>query len=198
MSFFENNFSDLIPLIDNLELDFFNNPIGKLIGVKSPKWYFQNKALIVGDAAHATVPFYGQGMNAAFEDCFVLSNIIKNSSSWEDVFQQYVIERKEDADTVLKLSMENYKVMRSDVLDKDFSRKQELSFLLNNKYPNQFIPLYTMVSFTTIPYSIALKRSGIQNMILDDLLNDKLLDLNEYNKEKSDQLINMHLPTLDY
>ena len=137
-------------------------------------------------------------MNAAFEDCFVLSNIIKNSSSWEDVFQKYVIERKEDADTVLTLSMENYKVMRSDVLDKDFSRKQELSFLLNNKYPNQFIPLYTMVSFTTIPYSIALKRSGIQNMILDDLLNDKLLDLNEYNKEKSDQLINMHLPTLDY
>ena len=94
--------------------------------------------------------------------------------------------------------MENYKVMRNDVLDNDFSRKQELSFLLNNKYPNQFIPLYTMVSFTTIPYSIALKRSGIQNMILDDLLNDKLLDLNEYNKEKSDQLINMHLPTLDY
>ena len=198
MSFFEKNFSDLIPLIDNLELDFFNNPIGKLIGVKSPKWYFLNKALIVGDAAHATVPFYGQGMNAAFEDCFVLSNIIKNSSSWEDVFEQYVIERKEDADTVLKLSMENYKVMRNDVLDNDFSRKQELSFLLNNKYPNQFIPLYTMVSFTTIPYSIALKRSGIQNMILDDLLNDKLLDLNEYNKEKSDQLINMHLPTLDY
>ena len=198
MSFFEKNFSDLIPLIHNLELDFFNNPIGKLIGVKSPKWYFQNKALIVGDAAHATVPFYGQGMNAAFEDCFVLSNIIKNSSSWEEVFEQYVIKRKEDADTVLKLSMENYKVMRNDVLDNDFSRKQELSFLLNNKYPNQFIPLYTMVSFTTIPYSIALKRSGIQNMILDDLLNDKLLDLNEYNKEKSDQLINMHLPTLDY
>jgi len=198
ISFFEKNFADLIPLIDNLELDFFNNPIGKLIGVKSPKWYFQNKALIVGDAAHATVPFYGQGMNAAFEDCFVLSNIIKNSSSWEDVFEQYVIKRKEDADTVLKLSMENYKVMRSDVLDRDFLRKQELSFLLNNKYPNQFIPLYTMVSFTTIPYSIALKRSGIQNMILDDLLNDKLLDLNEYNKEKSNQLINRHLPEINY
>ena len=75
-NFFEENFNDLIPLIDDLDNFFFNNPTSKLVGLKVPKWYFEDKALIIGDAAHATVPFYGQGMNAAFEDCYILSNII--------------------------------------------------------------------------------------------------------------------------
>ena len=199
ISFFETNFSDLLPLIHNLESDYFTHPIGKLIGVKTPDWYFANKALIIGDAAHATVPFYGQGMNAAFEDCYVLSNIINSNlnSSWEDIFKYYVKSRKNDADTVLKLSMENYEVMRNDVLDNQFLRKQQLAFLLNEQFPNQFIPIYTMVSFTTIPYATALKRSKIQDMILDDLLSEDLIDLSQYNKEKSDKLINMHLPIIN-
>ena len=192
--FFENNFSDLIPMINNLDKIFFYNPTGKLIGLKVPKWYYEDKALIVGDAAHATVPFYGQGMNAAFEDCCILSQIINQNkdSDWKEIFDSFYKSRKEDADAILDLSLINYKVMRNDVLDKSFTDKQKLSFLLNEQFPNQFIPVYTMVSFTRIPYNIALKRSKIQDDILSILVKD-LDDINNYDKKMSEILINKKL-----
>ena len=200
MEFFEENFNDLIPLIKNLPKIYFENPVGKLIGVNTPFWHYRDKALILGDAAHATVPFYGQGMNSAFEDCHVFSKIIDDNqgSSWENIFNQYSINRKEDADTVLKLSMQNYKVMRNDVLDSKYLDRQKLSFLLNDEYPDQFIPIYTMVSFTSIPYAKALKRSEIQDHIINELLlDDNLNDVNDYNKDVAHKLINERLSVIE-
>ncbi len=192
--FFKNNFRDLINKIDDLSETYFMNPIGKLIGLETPNWYYKNKALIIGDAAHATVPFYGQGMNAAFEDCYVLSNLIaKNKgSNWESLFFKYQNNRKKDADTILQLSLDNYRVMRNDVLDDNFLMKQELSFSLNQKFPNQFIPIYTMVSFTNIPYSEAFNRYKIQEKILNKLLIDK------YDEIKLEELINKNLDEIIY
>ena len=196
--FFEENFSDLIPLIDNLDKVFFDNPTGKLVGLKVPTWSIEDKALIIGDAAHATVPFYGQGMNSAFEDCCILSDIInnENNSNWNQVFEKFNLKRKEDADAILALSLLNYKVMRNDVLDEKFINKQKLSFLLNKHFPNQFIPVYTMVSFTRIPYNIVLKRSKIQDDILSILIKD-LDDINNYDKKMSKDLINEKLSIIN-
>ena len=100
--------------------------------------------------------------------------------------------RKKDADSILDLSLDNYKVMRNDVLDDSHIKKQKLSFLLNNDFPEYFIPLYTMVSFTTIPYSIALKRGNIQDRILSELINN-LDEVENYDKEKAEKLITKHL-----
>ena len=197
--FFEKNFNDALELIPNLEYDYFNNPTGKLIGLKAPNWNYKKKALIIGDAAHATVPFYGQGMNASFEDCYFLGTLIEgNKNNWNDVFEEFQSIRKKDADAILDLSLDNYKIMRNDVLDDLHIKKQKLSFLLNNDFPDYFIPLYTMVSFTTIPYSIALKRGKIEEIILDNLIDDNLTELENYDKEKAEKLIRKYLSKIKY
>ena len=192
--FFDENFNDALGLISNLEYDFFNNPIGQLIGLRAPSWNYKDRALIIGDAAHATVPFYGQGMNASFEDCHLFGQLInqRKDFDWNEIFHEFYQIRKKDADSILDLSLDNYKVMRNDVLDDTHIKKQRLSFLLNNDFPEYFIPLYTMVSFTTIPYSIALERGNIQEKILDDLIND-LDEIENYDKEKAEKLITKHL-----
>tara|TARA_B100000700_G_scaffold330568_1_gene457503 strand:- start:3015 stop:4367 length:1353 start_codon:yes stop_codon:yes gene_type:complete len=193
--FFEKYFNDAIALISNLEHDFFNNPTGQLIGLRVPKWKYKNKGLVIGDAAHATVPFYGQGMNASFEDCHILGQLLSNKDeyNWEEIFSEFSLNRKKDADSILDLSLDNYKVMRSDVLDKKHIQKQKLSFVLNNDFPNHFIPLYTMVSFTSIPYSTALERGKIQEMILNTLIDMNPDELIDYNKPKAKELIFKHL-----
>ena len=197
--FFEKNFNDVLDIIPNLQDDYLNNPTGKLIGLKVPTWNYLDKALIIGDAAHATVPFYGQGMNASFEDCYVLAKLIKNNkSNWNDIFGEFQLKRKSDADAILDLSLDNYKVMRNDVLDETHIKKQKLSFLLNNDFPNHFIPLYTMVSFTTIPYSIAYKRGKIQDHILSKLLTPDLIHIEQYDKQYAEKLILKYLTKIKY
>ena len=193
-AFFDEHFSDALDLISNIEHDFFNNPTGQLIGLRVPRWNYKKKALIIGDAAHATVPFYGQGMNASFEDCHIFGQLInqRKDFDWHEIFQEFYEIRKKDADSILDLSLENYKVMRNDVLDDNHIKKQKLSFLLNNDFPEYFIPLYTMVSFTTVPYSIALKRGNIQDKILSELINN-LDEVENYDKEKAEKLITKHL-----
>ena len=173
MSFFEENFNDTLDLFFDIENDFFNNPTGNLIGLRVPSWYYENKGLVIGDAAHATVPFYGQGMNASFEDSQILGTIIDGFNAvfdWGEIFQNFFKIRKNDADSILDLSLDNYKVMRNDVLDSKHVSKQKLAFSLYDKFPDRFIPLYTMISFTNIPYSIALERGKIQSLILDEIL----------------------------
>ena len=196
--FFEINFNDSIELISNLEYDFFNNPTGKLIGVRAQTWNYKDKALIIGDAAHATVPFYGQGMNASFEDCHILGKLLDEQSeyNWSELFSEFVASRKKDADAVLDLSLDNYRVMRNDVLDKTHIKKQELAFILNRDFPDCFIPLYTMVSFTDIPYATALERGKMQDMILNELIDINLVDVENYNKEIAKQLITKYLPKI--
>ncbi len=197
--FFEENFNDVLDIIPDLQDDYLNNPTGKLIGLKVPTWSYLNKALIIGDAAHATVPFYGQGMNASFEDCYVLAELIKdNKSNWNEIFEEFQLRRKNDADAILDLSLDNYKVMRNDVLDETHIKKQKLSFLLNNDFPDYFIPLYTMVSFTTIPYSIAYKRGKIQDNILNKLLKPDLNHLEKYDKQTAEKLIFKYLSKIKY
>jgi len=197
--FFEKYFPDSLSLISNIENDFFKNPTGKLMGLRCPSWNYEDKMLSIGDAAHATVPFYGQGMNASFEDCFILSQIITKNPNlgWKEIFEQFCLARKKDGDAILDLSLDNYRVMRSDVLDEIYIKKQNLSFMLNKDFPNYFIPLYTMVSFTMIPYSIAEQRGKIQDEILQKMI-DSGVTPNNYSKEKASDLISKYLSKIEY
>ncbi|MAX10052.1 MAG: kynurenine 3-monooxygenase [Candidatus Marinimicrobia bacterium] len=171
--FFNKNFTDVINLIPNLDEYFINNPIGNLVSIDVKNWFYKNKACLIGDSAHAVVPFYGQGMNASFEDCAKICDIIDENKSWESIFSIFNNERKKDADALSELALKNYDVMKEHVLDEEYLKKYNLSLELYNTFPEYFIPEYVMVSFTNTPYSIVVKRSIIQDTILNKILSYK-------------------------
>ena len=168
--FFDKNFPDIIDLIPNLDKYFLNNPTGKLISVNADNWFYKDKACIIGDAAHAIVPFYGQGMNASFEDCVKICEIINEQANWESIFTTFNNKRKKDADAISELALRNYHIMKNDVLEDKYIKKHSLGFKLYNMFPDYFIPEYIMVSFTNIPYNTIKKRAYIQDVILDKVL----------------------------
>ena len=174
LDFFRINFNDLWPLLENFPQSYFNNPIGKLGTIYAKHWNYENICLI-GDAAHAIVPFFGQGMNASFEDCIILMDCIeKNKGNWIDIFNVYNKKRKQDTDAIAKMAIEKYIEMRDLVTQSEFIARKQVANSLYKKYPNNFIPRYNMVSFSSIPYSEVYKRGKIQNSILSELNFDNL------------------------
>ncbi len=171
-TFFEAEFPDAVPLMPTLLDDFFGNPTGQLATIRCYPWHYRDKACLLGDAAHAIVPFFGQGMNCGFEDCFALNACLSQFQSWERVFVEFDRTRKVDADAIAELSLNNYLEMRDHVADPKFTLKREIEFALERKFPDRFIPKYSMVSFHRIPYSVALRRGRVQERILDELTRD--------------------------
>lgn len=168
---FQRRFADAVKLLPNLEEEFFTNPTGRLGTIRCWPWHFQDRALILGDAAHAIVPFHGQGMNAAFEDCSALDAWLQtHGNDWRRVFEAFAGERKPNADAIADMALENYVEMRSTVRDPKFQLKKELSFRLEQRHPDRFIPRYSMVMFHLIPYAAAQRRGAIQEEILDELV----------------------------
>jgi len=167
MKFFEVNFPDSIPLIPNLVEDFFSNPTGNLGTIKCFPWNVGGKALLLGDSAHAIVPFYGQGMNASFEDCRIFSELVnKHETNWEKIFTEFGSSRKADTDAIADLAEENFYEMRDAVADPIFVKKRELEMKLEQTYPDYFSK-YSLVTFREdIPYSEAMKRGNAQNDLL--------------------------------
>ena len=195
--FFEHNFIDIIELIPNLDQHITNNPIGKLVTIDVDKWYYKDKGCLIGDAAHAIVPFYGQGMNASLEDCIKICDLIDTNKNWETIFSKFNQTRKLDSDAISNLALKNYITMRDTVLNQEHLLKNKISFKLMDIYPEYFIPEYTMVSFTNIPYSVVEKRSSIQDSILEHIIK------NNYNTDQLDnnlirELITAKLSKLDY
>ena len=167
---FQEYFYDVIHLLENFPESYLNNPIGKLATIYADQWQYDNKFCVIGDAAHAVVPFFGQGMNASFEDCHILMKCLDESpENWNDLFIRYNVERKPDADAIAKMAIENYVEMRKSVLEKEYVNKKKIANALFNQYPNRFIPRYNMVSFTSIPYSEVYRRGNIQKKILSRL-----------------------------
>tara|TARA_Y100000768_G_scaffold145899_1_gene108837 strand:- start:3173 stop:4504 length:1332 start_codon:yes stop_codon:yes gene_type:complete len=197
INFFEKNFIDIIDLIPNLYEYIYNNPLGRLITIDVDKWYYKDQACLIGDSAHAIVPFYGQGMNASLEDCVKLCELIDGDNNWESVFYKFNQTRKFDSDAISHLALKNYVTMRDSVLEKNHILKNELSLKLMDLYPNHFIPEYTMVSFTNIPYSIVEKRSQIQDTILDKIIN-KNYSIDQLKNEYVQKLIKSKLSKLNY
>jgi len=175
--FFDEEFPDAVPLMPNLLDDFKNNPTGSLVTIRCSPWYYQDKVALVGDAAHAVVPFYGQGMNAAFEDCVVLDECLAEfppttagpSGGGQDrqrAFAEYFQRRKINADALADLALENFTEMRDKTASKTFRAKKKLDHFLEATLPGIYLPLYTMVTFTRIPYSEAARRARLQDGIV--------------------------------
>ena len=165
--FFEDEFPDAVPLIPNLLEDFKNNPTGSLVTIRCAPWVYQDKVALVGDAAHAVVPFYGQGMNAAFEDCVVLDQCLAAfPRDRERAFAEYFQRRKVNADALADLALGNFIEMRDKTASKTFRAKKKLDHFLEAALPGIYLPLYTMVTFTRIPYARAAHRARLQDRIV--------------------------------
>src|SRR6266487_2323112 len=165
--FFDEEFPDAVPLMPMLLDDFRQNPTGSLVTIRCAPWYYHDKVALVGDAAHAVVPFYGQGMNAAFEDCVVLDDCLeKFPDKRERAFVEYFSRRKENADALADLAVENFIEMRDKTASRVFRAKKKLDHLLEGLLPSIYLPLYTMVTFTGIPYAKAARRARRQDRIV--------------------------------
>ncbi len=170
LEFFLEEFPDAVPLIPALASEFQSHPAGRLATVHAAPWHVGGQLLLLGDAAHAIVPFHGQGMNAAFEDCAALASMIDRSADWQSLFVQFERTRRPNTEAIALMALENYTEMRETVLDPGFVRRKSLSLELERRFPNRFIPRYAMVMFhPQIPYAEALRRGEVQSQILMDL-----------------------------
>src|SRR5256714_3515927 len=169
--FFEEEFPDAVPLMPNLLADFENNPTGSLVTIRCAPWFYQGSVCLVGDAAHAVVPFYGQGMNAAFEDCVVLDECLAEfPEDRHRAFAEYFQRRKANADALADLALGNFIEMRDKTPSKTFRAKKKLDHFLEASLPGMYLPLYTMVTFTRIPYAKAARRALLQDGIVYTVL----------------------------
>ncbi len=165
--FFDEEFPDAVPLMPNLLDDFKNNPTGSLVTIRCAPWFYKDKVALVGDAAHAVVPFYGQGMNAAFEDCVVLDECLAQfPQDRQRAFAGYFHRRKENADALADLALQNFIEMRDKTASRAFRAKKKLDHFLEAALPGIYVPLYTMVTFTRIPYATAARRARIQDALV--------------------------------
>ena len=162
--FFQKEFPDAVPHLLDLEHEFLNNPVGKLGTLKCYPWKVGNAAVLVGDAAHAVVPFYGQGMNASFEDCRILNECIdKYGTDWEKILKEYESLRKINGDAIGDLAVENFYEMRDHVANPVFQRKRKVELVLENTYPD-YHSKYSLVTFhPELPYSYALSQGNKQD-----------------------------------
>lgn len=182
-SFFEEEFPDALKLIPSIKDEFFNNPTGALGTVKCSPWMYENKTILMGDAAHAIVPFYGQGMNASFEDVTVFDEILchfENTQEifdWKKVFSKYQKERKKDTDAIADLAIDNYYEMRDHVANPIFKEKRKLEMTLEEKFPEEYFSKYSMVTFNeNIPYAEAMKKGRAQDKALLNMVADNDLE----------------------
>ncbi len=166
---FAAEFPDVLPLVPDLEAQFAENPTGRMSTVYAAPWHVGGQALLVGDAAHAIVPFHGQGMNCAFEDCRVLDDLLSPGREWAEVFQRFDELRREDTAAIARMAVENYTEMRDTVRDPLFALQKELSLELERRQPHRFIPRYSMVMFhDEIAYAEAERRGRLQSVLLEE------------------------------
>ncbi len=169
-AFFQKNFASAYPLMPTLLEDFFHNPTASLITTRIDPWIFGDKSLLIGDAAHAIVPFYGQGMNAGFEDVRVLSELLeKHNDDWATVMPEYSRKRKPNGDAVGSLALQNFVEMRDKVADPDFLQRKKREKELTLRYPALFKSVYEMVSFSHTPYDTALRCTEAQEKLWENI-----------------------------
>ena len=170
-AFFEKNLSDTIDVIPNLTEDFFANPTSTLVTMKCFPWTYEDKVALIGDASHAIVPFYGQGMNAGFEDISVLYELMNQyGDDWKTIFSEYEKSRKPNADAIAELSYRNFMEMSSKTADEKFLLQKKIEKHFAEKHPEKWLPLYDRVTFSHRPYSEALAIGDFQNAIMEEIL----------------------------
>lgn len=170
-AFFNKQFPDAVPLMPTLVEDFMNNPVSSLITTKIFPWRNADKSCLIGDAAHAIVPFYGQGMNAGFEDCSVLEELMESyGEDWESIFSKFEEKRKPNADAVADLALQNFIEMRDKVADPVFLERKKIEKELGRRYAGRFNSVYEMVSFSHRPYAYALHCTKAQDVLLGKII----------------------------
>jgi len=195
--FFRAAFPDAMALMPGVADNFFANPTGAMVTVKCSPWSAEGYALLLGDAAHAIVPFFGQGINCGFEDCSVfLSLLDRYGADWSRVFREFEEARRINTDAIADLAVENFVEMRDRVADPRFLLRKKVELALEAKYPSLFVPKYSMVTFHRIPYSVALNRGSTQEKILAELCSgiDRVEDLNW---SRADELIRREMTPLE-
>jgi kynurenine 3-monooxygenase len=167
LRYFDEMFPDMVPHMPTLAHDFFANPTSTLATVRCRPWHYQDKVVLLGDAAHAIVPFFGQGMNAAFEDCATLHEcLVKGAANRGEALARYQALRKENCDAIADLALTNFIEMRDHTGSPAFRRRKQREKLLHGLFPRYYVPLYSMVSFTCIPYAEAVRRAAAQDRVL--------------------------------
>jgi kynurenine 3-monooxygenase len=168
--FLSRDFPDACTLMPDRVKEFERHPVGFLGTVQAQPWHRGGTALLIGDAAHAIVPFHGQGMNACFEDCMQFDECMSHHASWEAVFAEFGELRKPNTDAIAAMALDNYREMRERVADPKFVLQQALALELERRFPDRFIPRYSMVMFHhEIPYRTALERGEVQARLLSEL-----------------------------
>lgn len=171
MRFFGTSFPDVVQLMPDLAQEFFANPTSTLVTVRCSPWIYQDTAMLIGDAAHAIVPFYGQGMNAGFEDCRIFNELLtKHDDHWLETLQEYNTVRKPNSDAIARLAMQNFVEMSERVADPMFLLRKKIEQRCHALYPSAFQPVYSMVTFSHLPYADALKEMERQDAIFEKIL----------------------------
>lgn len=178
--FFQKEFPDALELMPNLINDFFENPTAPLGTVKCSPWHYKGNTLLMGDAAHAIVPFYGQGMNASFEDVVEFDKVLdQNLNSWEAIFTNYEKNRKKDTDAIADLAVDNFHEMKSHVSQAIFQEKRKIEMALENEFPNDYASKYSLVTFNEqIGYSEAMLKGRAQDKAILNMLSNKMISVN--------------------
>jgi kynurenine 3-monooxygenase len=194
---FRKQFPDALSLMPHLTQQFFDNPTGSMVTVKCSPWSACGKTLLLGDAAHAIVPFFGQGMNCAFEDCtYFLDLLDKCGPDWPRLFREFEDARRADTDVIADLANENFIEMRDKVGDPRFLFKKQVELALEARYPKIFVPRYAMVTFHRLPYTLARSRGEIQDRLLSAIC-DSIHSVAEIDWPKADALIQRELTPLE-
>ena len=171
VAFFETFFPDTKTVIPDLVVDFFKNPTSNLVMTKCYPWTFDDKVALIGDSAHAIVPFYGQGMNAGFEDITVLNEmILKYGDDWKMIFEEYQKARKLNADAIAELAERNFVEMSTKTADKNFLLQKKIEKHFSDRFPEKWTPLYSRVTFSLQPYAEALAMGDFQDTIMQQIL----------------------------
>ncbi|MGH8117026.1 MAG: FAD-dependent oxidoreductase, partial [Rhodanobacteraceae bacterium] len=169
--FFREQFADALPLIPGFARDYNAHPVGQLATLYLDRWHLDGRALLLGDAAHAIVPFHGQGMNAGFEDAGELATLMAATPGDPgSAFTRFEARRKPNADAIAAMSLANYIEMRDSVADPRYVLRRELAAALTERVPRHFMSRYRMVSFTAIPYATCLQRERLQRQLMDAIL----------------------------
>jgi kynurenine 3-monooxygenase len=167
LAYFERQFPDVPELIPTLAHDFLHSPTGSLVTIRCRPWHHADRVVLLGDACHAVVPFLGQGMNAAFEDCVVLADCLaRHPADRAAAFAEYEARRKEHADVLADLCVDNFLEMRDRVASRAFVLWKKFTLLLHRLFPRWYVPLYTMIEFTLIPYGDAVRRARAQDRVV--------------------------------
>lgn len=189
LEFFNRVFPDAVPLMPTLVEDFFHNPTSGLVTVKCFPWSYQDKLALIGDAAHAITPFYGQGMNCGFEDCTVLDALIEtHKGDWKKILPEYQLARKPNSDAIADLAVMNFIEMRDLVGSPTFLLQKKIEARIHEKHPQKWLPLYSQVTFSSIPYAEALANGRRQQAIMQEVMSMPQIE-NKWDSAEVEKLI---------